>query len=115
MKKKIHKITKEYVDKYCLDDSFIGKSIVLYEDRINHIEKHKHDFLNDSLNDILDNLSSIVGNPDYINVDTTKFGIQIVKKIKDNILEAVRLSTSSELKIKSIYPINNTKYNKLKK
>ncbi len=115
MKKTIFKITKEYSKKYSIDNEFIGKTIVLYDDRVKHIEKHKNEFVKDTLKDVIKDLPNIVATPDFLSVDEHKKGIQIIKKINDNILIAVRLSNSSELKIKSLYPISNAKYNRLKK
>lgn len=114
MKKIIFKITETYIKKYSISNEFIGKTVVLYDDRIEHIEKHKDEFIDDTLEDIINNLSSIVETPDFINIDEDKSGIQIIKKVKDNVLVAIRLSKSSELKIKSLYPISNTKYERLK-
>ena len=114
MKKIIFKITKEYVEKYSISDVFVGKTIVLYNDRIEHIEKHKDEFIDDILENILNDLPVIVANPDFINVDENKKGMQIIKRINDNILVAIRLSDSLELKIKSLYPITKAKYDRLK-
>ncbi len=114
MKKTIFKITKEYSEKYSISEKFIDKTIVLYNDRIKHIEKHRNEFAKDTLEDIIENLSSIVAAPDYISIDQHKEGVQLVKKVNDNILVAIRLSNSSELKIKSVYPISNAKYIRLK-
>lgn len=114
MKKKIFEITDSYVKQYSISEAFVGKTIVLYDDRIEHIEKHKAEFIDDTLENILNDLPIIVANPDFINIDDAKNGMQIVKKVNDNILVAVRLSDSLELKIKSLYPITKAKYDRLK-
>lgn len=110
----IFEITEEYIERYALNKNFKGKTIVLYKDRIHHIERHRLDFSNDKqLDFILRNLSKIIKNPDFITEDNKNNSLQIVKKIEDNILIAVRISNGPILKIKTIYPINETKYSRL--
>lgn len=114
-KRKLFKITNQYAEKYELDDSYIGKTIILYNDRISHIERHRFDFSTDTLlTQILNDLSFIIANPDFITRDNKNNSLQIIKRMNDNVLIAVRISKSNELKVKTIYPINETKYNKLK-
>lgn len=89
----IFEITEEYIERYALNKNFKGKTIVLYKDRIHHIERHRLDFSNDKqLDFILRNLSKIIKNPDFITEDNKNNSLQIVKKIEDNILIAVRIS-----------------------
>ena len=114
MKKSIFKITKSYIEKYSIIEEFIDKTIVLYDDRIKHIKKHKDEFTKNNLDDVIKDLPATIATPDYINVDENKKGVQIIKKVDDNVLVAIRLSNSSELKIKSLYPISNAKYERLK-
>ena len=110
-----YKITDEYIEKFVLDESYKDKTIALYDDRINHIERHREDFTNPLFLDIVfRDLSLIVSNPDFISEDKKNNSLQIVKKMEDNVLVAVRISSGPILKIKTIYPINETKYNNLK-
>ena len=43
-KKMLYKITDEYIETFGLDESYKDKTIALYDDRINHIERHREDF-----------------------------------------------------------------------
>lgn len=114
-KKMLYKITDEYIETFGLDESYKDQTIALYDDRINHIERHREDFTDPLFLDIVfRDLSLIVSNPDFISEDKKNNSLQIVKKMEDNVLVAVRISSGPILKIKTIYPINETKYNKLK-
>ena len=114
-KKMLYKITDEYIETFGLDESYKDKTIALYDDIINHIERHREDFTDPLFLDIVfRDLSLIVSNPDFISEDKKNNSLQIVKKMEDNVLVAVRISSGPILKIKTIYPINETKYNKLK-
>lgn len=114
-KKMLYKITDEYIETFGLDELYKDKTIALYDDRINHIERHREDFTDPLFLDIVfRDLSLIVSNPDFISEDKKNNSLQIVKKMEDNVLVAVRISSGPILKIKTIYPINETKYNKLK-
>lgn len=114
-KRQIFIIDRPYAMKYHLDDSFIGKRICIYTERYTHIEKHRNQFSDEyELTKIIDNLPKIVACPDYIHINNKKRGMEIVKKLNDNVLIAVRISRSNELKIKSLYPITEAKYYRLK-
>ena len=113
-KRYIFKITEDYVNRYSIDSSFVGKKIVIYDDRYDHIEKHRSEFSdNHYLDLIIRDLPMIVSNPDYIHID--RLSMQIIKQLNDNVLVVVRVSSSSELKIKTLYPISEAKFNRLKK
>lgn len=115
MKKELLKINKEYVDRYSLDSCFIGKSIVIYDDRYEHIEKHEAEFSSkEEYYNALNNIKYIVNNPDFIRVDINKKGMYFIKTLRDNIMVVIRVSNSRELKVRTLYPINNTKKQRLK-
>lgn len=66
-KRTILRMDSEYVNRYGLSPNFINKSIVLYDNRIYHIELHKADFINEnSYDNSLNNLDDIIQNPDLI-------------------------------------------------
>lgn len=110
----IFTIDQNYINKYKLDFSFLNKKIVIYDDRYNHIKKHKHEFSSIyEYNNALSNIKLIITEPDFIVIDNKRKGIEFIKTLNDNVLIAVRLSSSSELKIKSLYPINEVKRKKL--
>lgn len=110
----IFTIDQNYINKYKLDSSFLNKKIVIYDDRYDHIKKHKYEFSSIyEYNNALSNIKLIITAPDFIVIDNKRKGIEFIKTLNDNVLIAVRLSSSSELKIKSLYPINEVKRKKL--
>lgn len=117
MEKKLYlTISEKYVDYYKLPSSYIGKDIVLYDEKWEHIEKHKEEFVSDaSYNYSISNMSNVISSPDFISLDSKNNSLLFVKKLIDNTLVAVRTSDSNDLKIKTMYPINSVKYERLKK
>lgn len=110
----LHTIDQNYIDKYNLDYSYLNKKIVIYSDRYLHMNKHKYEFSNTkNYFDAINNIQDIVSNPDFIVIDQKRKGMEFIKKINNDVLVAARLSNSNELKIKSLYPINATKKDKL--
>ena len=61
------------------------------------------------------NLESIIERPDYVYYDVDKKGLEYYKNIKENVLVAVRISSGNELKVKSVYPVTETKIENRKK
>lgn len=104
----------KYIAKYNLDSSYLNKKIVIYNDRYTHILKHKCEFSSTrEYNNAINNISNIVSNPDFIVIDKNKNSMEFIKTLSDNILVAARLSIYGELKVKTLYPINKSKKNKL--
>ena len=109
-------IDQNYIKRYKnLGEEFIGKKIVMYDDRYNHIEKHRNEFISvESYNVTINSLEDIIKNPEFIAIDSKNNSLEFIKKITENVLVAVRVSNSKELKIKTLYPINDKKKNRLK-
>ena len=59
-------------------------------------------------------IDTIIREPDFISFNENNRSLEFVKRITDNTLVAVRVSQSRELKVKTLYPINDTKKEKLK-
>ena len=113
-KRLLFTIDEAYITKYNLDISYLGKRIVIYDDRYTHIEKHRFEFSNQSSYEyVIKNIDFIVKEPDFIVIDENKKGVEFVKTLADNVLVAARITMSSEMKIKSLYPINETKKQRL--
>ena len=93
------------------------KVIVLYSDRYTHIERHKNEFIDEeSYNNALNSLEKIISNPDYVYVDLRKNGLEFYKKIDENVCVAIRIDNrSNELKIKSMYPVTQSKIDNRKR
>lgn len=115
-KKKVIKIIdSSYIQKYNLPPIYKEKSIVLYEDRYQHFEKHKYEFSSiEAYKKSILNINEIINNPDFISLNDKNNSLEFVKKLDDNTLIAVRISSSKEFKIKTLYPISATKKAKLK-
>ena len=89
--------------------------MVIYQDRYSHIEKHKGEFYSvESYQQSVDSLADIIANPEFISFNTKNASLEFVKFISENTLVAVTISTSEELKVKTMYPISLEKYLKLK-
>lgn len=87
----------------------------MYPDRLAHIEKHIDEFSNHEIyTDVILNITRILQEPDCICKNEKNNSLEVIKKFGDNILIAIRISESKTLKIRTLYPINQTKYNKLK-
>lgn len=112
MKQKILQITKEYASRYGIDN-LIGKEIILYENRLSHIEKHKYEFTSeDSYNQAILDIPFIISCPDFIHINGDR--LSFVKRLNDNVLIAVQLQDKKEIKIKTLFPITSHKYERLK-
>lgn len=108
-------IDQDYINKYHLDSSFFNKKIVVYEDRYVHFADHKDEYIDESSYTLsVNSLFDIIQNPDFISYNQNNSGMEFVKTLKDHTLVAVRISNSKELKVRSMYPINQTKKDRLK-
>lgn len=108
-------IDMEYARRYGLPDSFVGKKVVMFPDRLNHIEKHADDFSKRGYyTSVLLNINLILQEPDFICKNDKNNSLEVIKKFGDNILVAIRISDSETLKLKTLYPINKEKYNRLR-
>ncbi len=82
--------------------------IIMWDDRIDHIEKHRINFKNIyDFDDYVDMIPDIVENPDYIGIKDKNKSIQFIKQYNDNILIAVRLTTKGKLSFRTMYPITD--------
>ena len=79
------------------------------------LKKHKNEYINEKSYDLsVNSLSDIINNPDFISVNSINNSLEFVKTLDDHTLVAVRISNSKELKVRSMYPINNAKKERLK-
>lgn len=82
--------------------------ILMWDDRIQHIEKHRMNFRNIyDFDYYVDMIPEIIENPDYIGVKEKSKSIQFIKQYDDNILIAVRLTTKGRLSFRTMYPITD--------
>lgn len=86
-------------------------NIVMWEDRIAHIKKHRMNFNNIyDFDKYVEMIPDIIENPDYIGIreKETNKSIQFIKKYNDNILIAVRLTAKGGLAFRTMYPITDS-------
>lgn len=109
MRRVLGKVNKNIADKWYLD-KYANKNIVFYDDRLEHCKEHINNYeKEEDFYYVYENLDKIIKSPDYVYYDVDKKGLEYYKKIKGNILVAVRIKEGSELKVKSFYPVTDTK------
>lgn len=82
--------------------------ILMWDDRIQHIEKHRMNFRNIyDFDYYVDMIPEIIENPDYIGVKEKNKSIQFIKQYDNNILIAIRLTTKGRLSFRTMYPITD--------
>ena len=110
MKKVLGKVSKEIAENWNIDEHK-NKKIVIYEEAIKHsMERHIDDYYY-----VMNSLEKIINNPDYVFYDKSKKGLEYYKQLKSDILVAVRVNNSKELKVKSVYPVKKSKIENRKK
>ena len=83
-KKLLHIMDLSYIEKYHLNSSFLNKKIVIYNDRFSHIDKHKLEFSSiDEYNNAVNNIETIIKDPDFISIESGGRSIQFIKTLKD--------------------------------
>ena len=116
MKRILGQINNEIIEQWELYEHK-NKKIVMYPEAKAHSkDRHINDY--PSIEDyyiVMDSLEKIIQNPDYVFYDKSKKGLEFYKKIKSNILVADRVDDGKELKVKSVYPVENTKIENRKK
>lgn len=80
-------------------------TIVIWKDRLQHISKHSYDASNLSVDEMIDLLPQIIESPDYLGYRDKDSSIQFIKKIKNNILVAVRTDSKGRLTFRTMYTI----------
>lgn len=116
MKRILGEVSKEVVEQWNLEEQKY-KKIVMYPDRKEHSkERHLEDFgSEDYYYFVMDSLEEIIQSPDYVYYNKSTLGLEYYKKLKGNIVIAVRISDGSELKVRSIYPVSENKIENRKK
>lgn len=104
---KIGELTLNVIDILNLDVK--PRNIYMWSDRLNHCDKHKNDFSSEKeYIKSLENIPSIIKEPDYVGVHSNNKGIFYIKKIDSNCLVGI---TMDSLLFRSMYPIKESKLN----
>lgn len=116
MKRILGEISDAIITKWNLED-YRNKKIVLYPEAKAH-SKEKHLKQYASINDyyfVMDSLEDIIKNPDYVFYDKSKDGLEYYKNVRGYILVAVRIKPGKDLRVRSVYPVKQTKIDNRKK
>ena len=108
MKRALGKVSKKIVENCNINE----QKNVIYEETIKHsMERYIDDYKT-----VEDNsLEKIISNPDYVFYDKSKKRLEYYKRLKSDILVAVRVNNGKELKVKSVYPVKRSKVENRKK
>lgn len=88
------------------------RNIKFAYDRIAHCEKHKIDFKDEkSYYKSIKAIPQIIKKPEYVGFNIKNNSIEYIKRLDDLTLVAVRLKSSGDLFLRSIYPISEVKLN----
>lgn len=110
---KIGKLTMNIIDLLGLETE--EKEIIIWSDRVDHLEKHKNDFDNDEqFYKHVEAIPDIVQNPDYVGIHPNGGSIEFIKLIEKNVMVAVRINNSKKLAFRTCYPISDNKFEKFK-
>ena len=110
-KERIAKVTSDMASE-CKRPELIGKEIVIYEnDRKHCYNRHYSDFSNPKeFAFIMKNLDYIINECDFVLYNEKNNSLEYYKKIHNNITVRVKVENSNELKIKTVFPIPDKKY-----
>lgn len=116
MKRILGEVSDSIVEQWELEDHR-GKKIVLYPEAKEHSkEKHINQYpTEEDYYYTMDSLEEIINSPDYVFYDKGKSGLEYYKMLRCNVLIAVRISDGSQLRVKSIYPVEQEKIENRKK
>lgn len=116
MKRILGEVTKEIANHWDIKE-YENKKIVIYPDKKEHSkDRHLGDYKKEEdYYYVMDSLEEIIKSPDYVFYDKSKKGLEYYKKVKVNVLVAVRVIPGKELKVKSVYPVEQEKIENRKK
>lgn len=116
MKRILGEVSNEVVEKWQLYE-YKNKKIVMYPEAKEHSkDRHINDYKSvDDYYYVIDSLEEIINNPDYVFYDKSKAGLEYYKNIRGNILVAIRVVPGKELKVRSVYPVEQEKINNRRK
>jgi len=107
---KVGELKQDVIDLLNLQEK--PRNIKFAFDRIPHCEKHKIDFKDEiSYYKSMEAIPQIINNPEYVGYNEKNNGIEYIKKLDDLTLVAVRLKSSGDLFLRSVYPISEVKLN----
>ena len=112
-------MNKEFITKVSDKDAqnckrldLAGKNIVLYDsDKLHCYSEHYKNFKNKKeFSFIMQNLDYVINECDFVLYNSKNNSLEYYKKINNNITVRVRVENSNELKIKTMFPVPEEKY-----
>ena len=94
-----------------------NKPILVFDNKKDHVlARHTNDFgSEEAVDDVYVSLPNIIKKPDYVFYDSDKKGLEYYKNISPNVCVVVRINPGTTLKVKSWYPVKQSKIDNRKK
>ena len=110
MKRILGRVTKKIAIENNIPE-YANKSIVLYDNDRRHCNKHMGEFASkQAFHYVMDNLETIIAEPDEVFYVKTKKTLEYYKFIEDlGITIRVKVEHGKELKMKTMFVVNETK------
>ena len=87
-----------------------GKKIVQYDGLLKHIAKHAKEYISiESCECTINNISTIIKNPDYVYYNKEKQGLEFYKNLMEKVCVVVQIVNKRELYVASVYPVRDWK------
>ncbi len=87
-----------------------NRTVLFWKDRIEHLDKHKNDANNLSLDEILSVIPLIISSPDYIGIKNKNGteSLQLIKRLDNGFLVAIRLNDKGNLSFRTAYSVTDS-------
>ncbi len=111
MKQILGRVNKKVIESYNVPPEFLNKKIVLYPNDKRHCEKrHLNDFDNkEHFYYVMSNLDYILDEPDLVYFNSEKNTIEYYRELGKNISIRIRVDLGEELKVKTLFPVEQDK------
>jgi hypothetical protein len=87
--------------------------ILLSDDKIKYISKHADEFSSyEAYKKCTESIHDVILYPDYVALHPNGKSIEFIKRIDNLVVAAVRIKSSGNLWIKTLYPISESKLNR---
>lgn len=88
------------------------RKIIMWDDRLEHINKHKYDFKStEEFDKYVKAIPNIIDSPDYLAIKEKDNSLLFIKRYEKNILVAVRINANGKLPFRTLYPITDSQIN----
>ena len=109
MKKEIDILSDKLAKEKGLEEHS-GKKIVQYDGLLKHIAKHEKEYISiESCECTINNISTIIKNPEYVYYNEKKKGLEFYKNLMEKVCVVVQIVNKRELPVVSVYPVHDKK------